>query len=108
VQPAASPHLSLVAPDGALYAFPRVVGAAARGFDDHAFALRLLEEEGVLVVPGSSFNVPWRDHFRVTLLPEPPVLREVFARIGRLLDRQVASAAADAALDEVPRHAAVA
>jgi alanine-synthesizing transaminase len=31
---------------------------------------RLLETEGVLVVPGSSFNVPYRNHFRVTLLPE--------------------------------------
>ena len=41
-----------------------------KGFDDHAFALELLETEGVLVVPGSSFNVPYRNHFRVTLLPE--------------------------------------
>ncbi|GAB3730424.1 pyridoxal phosphate-dependent aminotransferase [Luteimonas pelagia] len=87
----ASPHLSLVAPAGALYAFPRVVGEAAEGFDDHAFALRLLEDEGVLVVPGSSFNVPWRDHFRVTLLPEPGVLREVFARIDRVLARHAAA-----------------
>ncbi len=82
---AASEHLVLVEPRGALYAFPRVTGAAARGFDDHRFALRLLEEEGVLVVPGSSFNVPYRDHFRVTLLPEANVLRDVFARIDRVL-----------------------
>jgi alanine-synthesizing transaminase len=88
---AASPHLSLVAPRGALYGFPAVVGEAARGFDDHAFALQLMEEEGVLVVPGSSFNVPYRNHFRVTLLPEAPVLREVFARIDRLLSRRAAA-----------------
>ena len=50
--------------------------------------LQLLEEEDVLVVPGSSFNVPWRNHFRVTLLPEAGVLREVFARIGRVLARR--------------------
>jgi alanine-synthesizing transaminase len=112
---AASPHLSLVAPEGALYAFPRVVGAAARGIDDHAFALQLLEDEGVLVVPGSSFNVPWRDHFRVTLLPEPPVLREVFARIDRVLDRHAATSGgglvegdADPRQQEAARHAAVA
>jgi alanine-synthesizing transaminase len=43
--------------------------------------------EDVLIVPGSSFNVPYRNHFRVTLLPEAPVLREVFARIDRVLDR---------------------
>ena len=85
---AASEHLELVAPRGALYGFPAVTGAAARGFDDHAFALQLLEEEDVLIVPGSSFNVPYRNHFRVTLLPEADTLREVFARIDRVLARR--------------------
>ncbi|MGY1458643.1 aminotransferase class I/II-fold pyridoxal phosphate-dependent enzyme [Luteimonas sp. A534] len=91
---AASPHLKLQVPDGALYAFPGVVGDAARGFDDHAFALELMEREHVLVVPGSSFNVPYRNHFRVTLLPEPDQLREVFRRIDRVLERRAATKAA--------------
>jgi alanine-synthesizing transaminase len=82
----ASKHLQLVKPAGALYAFPAVVGAAAQGFDDHRFALELLETEDVLVVPGSSFNVPYRNHFRVTLLPQPADVREVFGRIERVLD----------------------
>ena len=86
---AASQHLQLVQPAGALYAFPAVIGAAAQGFDDHRFALELLESEDVLVVPGSSFNVPYRNHFRVTLLPEPNVVRQVFDRIERVLDRHV-------------------
>lgn len=90
-----SRHLELVAPAGALYAFPAVTGAAAQGFDDHRFALELLETEDVLVVPGSSFNVPYRNHFRVTLLPQPEDLREVFRRVERLLDRY-AQADADA------------
>lgn len=90
----ASPHLDLVAPAGALYAFPAVVGAAAQGFDDHAFALELLETEDVLVVPGSSFNVPYRNHFRVTLLPQPDDLREVFHRIDRVLGRYAGRAGA--------------
>ena len=89
---AASPHLSLQAPAGALYGFPRVVGEAARGFDDHDFALQLLEQENVLIVPGTSFNVPYRDHFRVTLLPQAPVLREVMARIDRVLERRADAA----------------
>ncbi|MFC5571344.1 aminotransferase class I/II-fold pyridoxal phosphate-dependent enzyme [Lysobacter yangpyeongensis] len=84
---AASRHLDLVTPAGALYAFPAVTGDAAIGFDDHRFALELLETEDVLVVPGSSFNVPYRNHFRVTLLPQPDDLREVFRRIERVLDR---------------------
>ena len=90
----ASTHLSLVQPGGALYAFPSVTGAARVGFDDHAFALELLETEDVLVVPGSSFNVPYRTHFRATLLPQPDELREVFARIERVLDRHAERAQA--------------
>ena len=84
----ASEHLSLVPPAGALYGFPRVIGEAARGFDDHEFALEMLEQEDVLIVPGTSFNVPYRDHFRVTLLPEAAMLREVFGRIDRVLTRR--------------------
>jgi len=90
----ASEHLSLVAPQGALYGFPAVVGDAAEGFDDHAFALEMLETQDVLVVPGSSFNVPYRNHFRVTLLPEADVLRDVFARIDRVLERRAENAVA--------------
>jgi alanine-synthesizing transaminase len=87
----ASEHLKLVAPRGSMFGFPAVVGDAARGFDDHAFALEMLETEDVLIVPGSSFNVPYRNHFRVTLLPEAQVLREVFMRIERVLDRHLES-----------------
>ena len=87
---AASAHLELVTPGGALYGFPTVTGAAAEGFDDYAFALDLLETEDVLVVPGASFNAHRRAQFRVTLLPEPDVLRDVFARIERVLDRYAA------------------
>jgi len=90
----ASEHLDLVAPQAALYGFPAVVGDAAEGFDDHAVALEMLEREDVLIVPGSSFNVPYRNHFRVTLLPEAPVLRDVFARIDRVLERRADAAVA--------------
>ena len=84
---ARSEFLSVVAPAGALYAFPGVDLERVPGFDDHRFALDLLENEGVLVVPGSSFNVPYRNHFRVTLLPEAEQVREVFLRVERALHR---------------------
>ena len=94
---------------GALYGFPAVVGAAAKGFDDHAFALEMLETQDVLIVPGSSFNVPERNYFRVTLLPEAPVLREVFARIDRVLAQRADAAASDAVVpDAVVQRIAVA
>jgi alanine-synthesizing transaminase len=85
-----SRHLSVVAPQGAMYAFVRVhaerLPGGAAGFDDRAFALDLLERRHVLVAPGSSFNVPYRDHFRVTLLPDAEQMADVFARIESLLD----------------------
>jgi len=31
--------------------------------------------------------VPYRNHFRVTLLPQPEQIRDVFARIGTALNR---------------------
>jgi alanine-synthesizing transaminase len=82
-----SEFLDLVAPAGALYAFPGVDLERVPGFDDHRFALDLLETEGVLIVPGSSFNVAYRNHFRVTLLPEAAQIAEVFERIERALRR---------------------
>ena len=82
---AASRYLELVTPNGALYAFPRVRTDGFATFDDALFALRVLEEASVLVVPGSSFNVPHSSHFRLTLLPPPEQLCEVFVRIERVL-----------------------
>jgi alanine-synthesizing transaminase len=55
------------------------------GFDDQAFALELLERKHVLVAPGSSFNVPYRDHFRVTFLPDADQMADVCGRIESLL-----------------------
>lgn len=84
---ASSNYLDLVAPAGALYAFPRVRADRIATFDDNAFALRLLDEESVLVVPGTSFNVPASRHLRLTLLPQPADLAEVFVRMERVLAR---------------------
>jgi alanine-synthesizing transaminase len=81
---AASPYLELVAPQGALYAFPRV---RLPGFDDQAFALSLLERESVLVVPGRGFNIDHADHLRLTLLPDAATMAEVLLRMERELHR---------------------
>jgi len=75
----------LEAPRGAMYAFLRVREERLPGFDDQTFALELLEQKHVLVAPGSSFNTPYRDHFRITLLPPPETLELVFARMEEQL-----------------------
>jgi alanine-synthesizing transaminase len=46
----------------------------------------LLERKHVLVAPGTSFNVPYRDHFRITLLPDEETMVQVFGRREDLLD----------------------
>lgn len=82
---AASPFLTLHAPAGALYAFIGVNQESLPHFDDQQFALDLLERKQVLLAPGSSFNVPYRNHFRITLLPEAEQITEVFGRMHELL-----------------------
>jgi alanine-synthesizing transaminase len=80
-----SKFLSHTAPKGALYSFIKVNPELLPGFNDREFAMRLLEEKHVLVVPGSSFNWPTAHYFRVTFLPDASVLEEVFERIDSLL-----------------------
>jgi alanine-synthesizing transaminase len=82
---AANPLLKVSRPQGALYAFMGVDTERVPDFDDQAFALELLERKHVLVAPGVSFNVPYRDHFRVTNLPDASTLATVFGRINELL-----------------------
>ncbi len=81
----ASPWLSLEKPMGAMYAFIRLDPAVSSRIDDRRFAMELLETKHVLVAPGSSFNTPYSDHFRITTLPDPDTLNVVFDRIDELL-----------------------
>jgi alanine-synthesizing transaminase len=92
-----SRFLKLAAPAGAMYAFIGVDQQALPDFDDQQFALDLLEQKHVLVAPGVSFNVPYRNHFRVTTLPDAAMLRVVFGRIDELLSAYAARAQAGAA-----------
>ena len=84
-----SKYLDLVTPKGALYGFVRANKELIPDFDDMRFAMSLLEKKHVLVVPGSSFNVDYRDHFRVTFLPDEETIAEVFGRMNELLDEWV-------------------
>jgi alanine-synthesizing transaminase len=69
-----------------MYAFIKVLtDEFTEPFDDRSFALDLLEQKHVLIAPGSSFNVPYRDHFRVTLLPDADQMREVMRRMNEVL-----------------------
>ena len=81
-----SRFMSLVEPDGAMYAFPAIDTSQFDSFDDQAFAMELLEKKHVLIAPGSSFNVPYRNHFRLTTLPTERKMQTVFERIEDVLE----------------------
>ncbi|EQD40339.1 aminotransferase AlaT, partial [mine drainage metagenome] len=89
---ARSEFLDVVAPRGAIYAFPALRDDVLPAFDDQHFALDLLEHEHVLLVPGSGFNLAASRHLRLTLLPEPATMAEVLARLERALARHVEAA----------------
>jgi alanine-synthesizing transaminase len=82
---AASKFISAETPMGAMYAFIRLDERFANKLDDQAFALELLENHHVLVAPGSSFNTPYTDHFRITTLPDSETLNVVFDRVEACL-----------------------
>ena len=90
---ARSKYLEVHAPKGAMYAFIGVKPGVLPNFDDEQFAMDLLVHKHVLVAPGTSFNVPYKTHFRVTNLPTPEVLTDVFQRMEDLLDSYAAGAA---------------
>mgnify|MGYP001819605411 FL=1 len=81
-----SQYLSLVPPDGAMYAFPSVNTSLFKDFDDQKFALELLEKKHILIAPGSSFNVPYRNHFRLTTLPTARKMQTVFESMEEVLE----------------------
>ena len=97
-----SRFLKLAPPAGAMYAFLGVDTRELPAFDDQQFALDLLEQKHVLVAPGVSFNVPYRNHFRVTSLPDAATLRQVFERIETLLESYASAAGGGAGAETAP------
>ena len=73
-------------PQAAFYVFPRIKDPS-KVRDDRRFAVDLLEAEHILLVPGSGFDWPWPDHFRLVLLPETERLRAAVGAIGAFLER---------------------
>lgn len=71
-------------PRGAFYAFP---GIAAAGMDDELFAQKLLEEERVAVVPGSSFGPGGEGFVRCSYATAYEKIEEALRRMARFVRR---------------------
>ena len=87
-----SKYLEVHAPRGAIYAFIGIKPGVLPDFVDQQFAMDLLQHKHVLLAPGSSFNTSYRTHFRITNLPTPEVLAEVFHRMEEVLDSYASGA----------------
>lgn len=70
------PGITAVKPKAAFYIFPKIDVKKFNITNDEQFALDLLHEKRVLIVPGKGFNWHKPDHFRVVYLPRMGVLRE--------------------------------
>ena len=80
------PGVSVVKPQAAFYAFPKLDIGRFHIHNDEQFVLDFLREKHVLLVHGGGFNWPAPDHFRVVYLPEAAVLTSALHKLGEFLD----------------------
>ena len=78
--------ISFVKNVAAFYMFPRLDAKKFHITSDKKFARDLLRATNILVVPGSGFDWPDPDHFRLVMLPQPDQLRSAMTRLGDFLE----------------------
>lgn len=79
------PGVSCTKPAGALYLFPKLDAKKYNIKNDEKMALDLLQQQKVLIVQGSGFNMPDTQHFRLVFLPREDDLADAVERIGAFL-----------------------
>ena len=82
----AIPGISCLKPEGAFYAYPRI----ELPISDDDFVRRLIEEYGVVTVPGTGFGqAKGTKHFRVVFLPPEDVLEKAYRKIADFCRRLI-------------------
>jgi alanine-synthesizing transaminase len=81
------PGVSCVKPRGAIYAFPKLDPRQLKIDDDVALVLNILEQEKILVVQGSAFNIKDTQHLRLVFLPREDEIFGALQGIARVLDQ---------------------
>ncbi len=79
------PGITAVKPKAAFYIFPKIDTKKFNITNDEQFALDLLHEKKILLVPGKGFNWGEPDHFRVVYLPRIEVLSEAMTNLEDFL-----------------------
>lgn len=77
--------ITAVKPKGGFYIFPKIDTKKFNITNDEQFALDLLHEKKILLVPGKGFNWQQPDHFRVVYLPRIEVLTECMTNLDDFL-----------------------
>jgi alanine-synthesizing transaminase len=80
------PGVSCVKPKGAIYLFPKLDPKIFDIQDDEQFILDFLVQEHVLMVQGSGFNIPDKNHLRIVFLPRKDALQSALEKLGSFLD----------------------
>jgi len=80
------PGVSCVKPKGAIYLFPKLDMKRFNIKDDQQLVLDFLIQEKVLLVQGTAFNWPERDHLRIVFLPREDELTRALQRLGNFLE----------------------
>lgn len=81
--------ISVVPNSAAFYVFPKLDKKRFHIENDKEFALNYLRAKNVLIVPGSGFDWPHNDHFRIVMLPEPETLRKAVRDLGDYLQTRI-------------------
>jgi aminotransferase len=76
--------LEIADPEGAFYAFPSI---RSTGLSSEEFCRRLLQEEKVVVVPGSAFGAQGEGHVRICYASSVETINAALRKIGELLKR---------------------
>ena len=74
--------LSYGRPGGGLYIYANV---SSTGLDAETFCYRLLEEEQVMIFPGTLFADAANEHVRITVLSPRPSIEEALERLARFV-----------------------
>ncbi|NKB31638.1 MAG: aminotransferase class I/II-fold pyridoxal phosphate-dependent enzyme [Pseudomonadales bacterium] len=79
------PGVSCVKPKGAIYLFPKLDPAIYKIDNDVQLILDILDQEKILLVQGSAFNIKDTQHLRIVFLPREDELHSAIKRIGNVL-----------------------
>lgn len=80
------PGLNCVKPLGAIYMFPRLDPKVFKIDNDVSLILDFLNQEQILLVQGSAFNIKDTQHFRLVFLPRVDELEKAAHKIARVLE----------------------